>query len=64
MTTPTPPERQFPPRCPGCHGLLADTGEPHCPKTNLFCDWMRCKCGVLIAQTGAWTRDARRGGAA
>lgn len=64
MTAAKPPERQFPPRCPDCHGLLADTGTQHCPKDNLVCDWMRCKCGAVIAQTGAWTHGARRGDAA
>jgi len=60
----TPPERQFPSRCPDCQHLLADTSKPHCPDTNQVCDWLRCKCGAAIAQTGAWTHGTRRGDAA
>jgi len=63
MTTPKP-ERQFPPRCPDCHHLLADTGKPHCPDTNLACDWLRCTCGTVVNQAGTWTNGIRRGAAA
>lgn len=41
-TPPPPPERTFPPRCPDCTRLIADTGKPHCPPTNPVCDWIRC----------------------
>jgi hypothetical protein len=63
MTTPKPPERQFPARCPDCHHLLADTGKPHC-KDNPACDWMRCDCGASINQAGTWTNGVKRGTAA
>ena len=48
-----PPERTFPPRCAICHGLLADTGKPHCDwRTNHQCPWMTCKCGAIIRADG------------
>jgi hypothetical protein len=67
MTTPTPepvrPERSFPPRCPDCQRLMADTGKPHC-KDNDACDWLRCTCGAVVNQVGTWTNGLRRGEAA
>ena len=64
MTTPKPPERQFPPRCPDCRRLLADTGKPHCPTTNHVCNWRRCACGAQIQVNGTWVNGRRRGKAA
>jgi hypothetical protein len=46
-----PQDRKFPPRCPNCTRLLADSAKPHCDwKNNRQCSWMRCKCGMNIAQ--------------
>ncbi len=51
----TPPsEHQFPPRCPGCNRLLADTGTSHCkpPDRTAPCGWVVCKCGITVDTRG------------
>ncbi len=59
MTAPS--EVQFPPYCPKCKRLLADTAEPHCkpPVRSTPCGWLRCRCGVVIDSAGRYhPRDA------